>query len=184
MKTRLPSVLLALIVTLSMSCEDKLLKPFELLGDKIVDKELNLYLKFDCLEKVDDQPVHLDLKHGLGIISKIDATSTNINSMHFYIMEVEGKDRYDLENAKYENTTKDDKGVQTHHFRVTINTGSKENKPVEVSLSALNKMMTKGDIIDIHIDSNDPNLQSKPHTEKAMVTKFGNQFCKSIVINP
>jgi len=162
-------------------CEDKLHNPYDFLGDNFVDDEIEIYLKFDCSDKVSHQPIHLDLKHGFGIISKIDATTTNINTMSFYLKEIDGKSRWDLSNARYEKETKDSTGIKTHHFRITLNKGTNDELPKNVDLSALKGMMTKGDRIDIHIDSDDSNIRSKPHAEK---TNFGQQFCKSVVTHP
>ena len=186
MKTRALVLLCVSVITIFTSCVSNTYNPNEILGEQFLEREINLYLKYDCLDSR-FQPVHLDLKKGFGILLETSVNDDQIDAMNIYLKEIEGKDRYDLIDAEFYKTTIK-KGVKIHEFKITINKGISENENIKVSNLSLLKMMGKGDIIDIHIKSDDPDIQSDIYGGNEQgengFTNFGQQFCKTIIINP
>lgn len=145
-----------------------------------------MYSKYDSLDP-SFQPAHLDTKYGFGLILLTSTRNSKIDSMRFYFKEPSNKNRYDLISAEFLKTSIKN-GVKTHEFKVTLNKGTLEDENVSVTnLSGL-KMMSISDIIDLHIKSDDPNIQSVIYNDVDQdengFTDFGQQFCKTIVINP
>lgn len=182
MKTIFTRLLLLSLFIGLVSCETKTYQPEEILGDKFIDPELNLYLKYDCMDPR-YQPVHLDIKHGFGLLAKLDVTDDKISKIQFYFKEADGLSRYDLVDAVFDKTSEVN-GVIIHEFTVEINKGNKAETEVKMRNLQSGFMMKKGEEMDIHIKSDDLAIASKKYRPDQGFTNFGQQFCKTIVINP
>ena len=169
-------------------CAPKLVDLNLLLPDSFKEKKIDLLLKFDCDSEY-LQPVHLDLQHGFGLLCNTELDgNNNIKNMTLKLKEAEPLSRYDLIKAEYRES-KTVKGSTTHYFDIVINTGSANDMDTTLSLKNSTrgitlKSMNKGDLIDFHIISDDPTIESKEFNYENFVTKFGQQFCKSVISNP
>lgn len=146
------------------------------------DTNFDLYLRLDGTLK-DPQLLHIDLVHQFAVQTEMEVDSNGkLNKMTVMLREIENssgvqRNTLDLKSAKY--TGKRTVNGQTFHdIEVEINRSTSASVESNVNVTNIrNVIFTKGDLIDIHIQS-DVIPTIFPYTN------FGQQFCKSIVTAP
>ena len=150
-------------------------------------------LKFNCSEKNNFQPIHLDLVHSFGLLGlmKIDNNST-LTKMQIRLKEIGKCRKYSIVqgSVKYLNPNTTDSIIKNKTHHITIKLRLNNNDRIEEETVILPKdiiSIKNEDLIDIHIDAEDLNI---PTFEKIIndivihkpLTHFGDQQCNSKII--
>lgn len=139
-----------------------------------------VYLNFDCDNQKDFQPLHLDVSNGFGIMGKLYLDGNTITKIDLKLKEAGCCDRYYIKDAHLV-----EYGFGDHNIRIEIERGRKtENSfPMNDHFD-----IAYGDIVDIHIMSEDERIRSSIFDKDGnfldipTTVDFGTEFCKSKIV--
>ncbi|MBG6132479.1 hypothetical protein IWQ47_003549 [Aquimarina sp. EL_43] len=156
------------------------------------DNNEDYMLKFNCSEKTNFQPIHLDLVHSFGLLGlmEIDNNST-LKKMHIRLKEIGKCEKYSIVQGsiKYLNHTVDSiTKNKTHHITVKLRMNNSDRVKEDIVKLPKSIISIKNeDLIDIHLDAKDLNIPTFEEIINGIVihkplTHFGDQQCNSRII--
>lgn len=143
------------------------------------EKFPDIYLNADFSKEM-KQHIHIDLVNQLGIIAHSKIKSNGKYEMKVILREIfnnnQERNTHDLVAARYEKTVDSDDQIM-HHIHLDIKKTRSSSKETYIEVVNFDQFKPKkGEIIDVHVPEYFKSLD--------IFTDYGQQFCKSIIIQP